>query len=44
MVGAILMGEGGLGLATRKAIEGRQSFVALLRRNASAAAVVAALG
>ena len=44
MVGAILMGEGGLGLATRKAIEGKQSFAALLRRNASAAEVVAALG
>jgi nitrite reductase (NADH) large subunit len=44
MVGAILMGEGALGSATRKAIEGRQSFAALLRRNASADDVVAELG
>jgi len=44
MTGAILMGQGQLGPAVRKAVESRQSFAALLRRNASADDIVAALG
>jgi nitrite reductase (NADH) large subunit len=44
LVGAILMGDGALGPAVRKAVESRQSFTALLRRNASAGDIVAALG
>ena len=44
MVGAILIGDGALGPATRKAIESKQSFATLLRRSASSDDVVAALG
>jgi nitrite reductase (NADH) large subunit len=44
MAGAILIGEGQLGPAVRKAVETRHSFAALLRQNATADDVVAALG
>jgi len=44
MAGAILIGEGQLGPAVRKAVEGRRNFAALLRQNATADEVVAALG
>ena len=43
MTGAILMGDGQLGAAVRRAVETRQNFAALLRHNATADGIVAAL-